>query len=117
MRGELEEVERNLMNYSMARGLFFDDRDAYVVQVQTGGRTDEVGVVLTGAEETIAETVYNQPELHGTGVNESLSMSDQQARLPEDGEDIEAYARYVLQGEVDEGLEYEGSRDLEEIDF
>lgn len=60
------------------------------------------------------EFTYNQPKLSGAGENESLALSSQSPELPESDEDIEAYARLVLQPTDEEDfLDYSG--DLEEF--
>lgn len=115
MRGELRNVVYNVFNCSIARGLFFDGNDAYVVEVYDSGKTDEIGVKLYGSESEFVDLVYNMPEINGVGMNESLSMTDEEADLPESGEEIEALARYVLQEGPDQGLEYTGPLELEDI--
>lgn len=117
VRGDLRDVERNIFNYSVATGMFFTDNEAYVVEIYEGGKTDEFGVVLTGSEDTIADTVYNQPSMNGVGMNESLSMTSEEAKLPETDEELEAFARYALQDYKESGLKYEGPRELEELNY
>lgn len=103
--------------YSTARGFFFDGSEAYVVEVYEGGKTNDLGVKLYSEEDNFADTVLNQPSLHGSGVNESLSILDREAELPETDEELEAFARYMLQEEPEESLEYSGPRELDEISF
>jgi hypothetical protein len=76
-----------------------------------------LGVKLYNEDVEMGDTVFNQPGIHGTGVNESLSILDREAELPETDEEIEAFARYILQGGTEEGLEYEGPRDPQDIDY
>lgn len=116
MRGELRDTTHNDFMYSTARGFFFDGTEAYVVEVYEGGKTDELGVKLYGEDEEFADTVLNQPGLHGSGLKESLSLLDEDAELPETDKEIEAFARYILQGEVKKGLEYSGPHELDEIE-
>lgn len=106
-----------MLDSSTARGLFFAGNDAYVVEVYDGGRGDELGIKLFGEDEEITDMVYNQPDLHGQGVNESLSMKSQKADLPETDEEIEAFARYALQDKVDGGIRYTGPRHPEDISY
>jgi hypothetical protein len=117
VRGDLRDVERNIFNYSVATGMFFTDDEAYVVEIYESGKTDEFSVVLTGSQETLGDEVYNQPTLNGSGVNESLSMTSEKAELPDTDEELEAFARYVLQEGPDEGLQYSGPRGPDELDF
>lgn len=116
MRGDLRDIDYNEFNYSTAKGFFFDDDTAYVVEVYDGVETDNLGIKVYNENEEFVGTVYNQPSIHGTGLNESLSMKSQRAQLPETDEELEAYARYILQGGTEEGLEYSGPRDLDELD-
>lgn len=119
MRAEFKTAEKDLHGYSMARGLFFDDDEAYVVEVYGGGRSDEFGIKLfdTDGEEREFDIVYNQPKLDGVGVGQSLSMTSEEASLPTDDESIEAFARYALQEEVEEDLRYSGPRGLEDLEY
>jgi len=117
VRGELQDVNYSEFNYSTARGIFFDGREAYIVEVYDGGTTDELGVKLYTEDEEMADTVLNQPSIHGIGINETLSMLDREAELPETDEEVEAFARYILQGETEKGLEYEGPRNPEDIEY
>lgn len=119
MRAEFKTAEKDLHGYSMSRGIFFGGGEAYVVEVYGGAKNDEFGIKLfdTDGGESEFEVVYNQPKLNGMGVNQSLSMSSENASLPTDDESIEAFARYALQEEVEGVLDYEGPRDLEDIEF
>jgi hypothetical protein len=117
VRGELRDVVHNAFNCSVARGVFFDGDEAYVVEVYDGGKTDELGVKLYGGEEELTGLVYNKPEFHGSGVNETLSMTDEEAELPEKDREIEALARYVLQEGPEHGIEYTGPRELEDLNY
>lgn len=118
MRGEFDSIEHDVFEYSTARGLFFDDGEAYVIEVYEGVSSDELGVKLFGkGSEDLVDTVYGQPELNGAGVNESLSMSSKEAQLPESDEEIEAFARYILQDYDGQGLEYTGPRELEDLNY
>lgn len=118
MRAEFKTAEKDLHGYSMARGLFFDDDEAYVIEVYGGGRSDEFGIQLydEDGEEKDFGMVYNQPTLNGVGINQSLSMSSEEASLPTTDEEMEAFARYALHDGV-EGLDYEGPKDLENVEF
>ncbi|PSH00722.1 MAG: hypothetical protein BRC30_02050 [Nanohaloarchaea archaeon SW_7_46_7] len=115
MRGELHKVYHG--EYSTARGFFFDGEEAYIVEVYEGGNTEELGVKLYTEDEEIADIAVNQPSIHGTGINESLSILDRKAELPETDSEIEAFGRYILQGETHKGLEYTGPRDLDDIEY
>lgn len=101
-----------MLDRSTARGLFFDGSEAYVVEVYDSGRDESLGIKLFGEEEEITDVAYNQPDLHGEGVNESLSMKSRKAELPETDDEIEAFARYALQDKPEESLGYEGPRQL-----
>ena len=116
MRGEFSTIER-MYESSTARGLFFDGNDAYVVEVYDNGRDDSLGIKLFGDDEEITDVAYNQPSLNGNGINESLSMKSRRAELPETDDEIEAFARYALQDQPEESLEYEGSRELEGLNY
>lgn len=117
MRGDLRDITRNEFMYSAARGFFFNGSEAYVIEVYDGGKNDELGVKLYSEKDNFGGTILNQPSIHGSGVNESLSMLDKKAELPETDEELEAFARYILQEETTQGLEYSGPRDLEDLEF
>lgn len=115
MRGEFQEINYNEFNYSTARGLFFDGNDVYALEVYDGGRTPELGIKLYGNEEEYTAIVDNHPRLHGAGIEESLSLSSQQARLPETDEEIEAYARYAMS--PGDSFDYKGPRELDDLNY
>lgn len=117
VRGELKDVVHKAFSTSIATGFFFDGNEAYVVEVYDSGKADELAVKLYGREEELTDLVYNQPEFSGAGVNESLAMTDEVAELPENDEELEALAQYVLQEGPEEGLEYTGPRELEDLNF
>lgn len=117
MRGDLQDLNYSEFNYSTAKGFFFDNNNAYVVEVYDGGETLNLGIKVYNETEELVDTVYNQPSLHGEGLNESLSIKSRRAKLPETDKELEAYARYVLQENPGTGLEYEGPRDPKDIDY
>ena len=117
MRGDLQDTRYNEFGYSTARGFFFDGSNAYIVEVFDGGKTDNLGAKVYNETEESVDTVYNQPSIHGEGINESLSMTSEKAEIPETDKELEAYARYVLQDNTGTGLEYRGSRHPEDISY
>ncbi len=44
-------------------------------------------------------------------------MTSEKAELPETDEELEAFARYVLQEGADEGLQYSGPRGPDELNL
>lgn len=116
VRGDLRDITHNEFMYSAARGFFFDGSEAYVVEVYDGGKTEELGVKVYKEDDEFIATVLNQPSLHGSGMNESLSILDGEARLPETDKELEAFARYALQ-QTEDDLEYNGPRKLDELEY
>lgn len=73
-----------------------------------GGTTDGLAAKLFGDDGNITGVLRGQPKVRGG----SLFVSSQEPALPETGEEVEAFARYLLQL-VDDDLRYTGPRDVE----
>lgn len=115
MRGEFKGINyADSFDYDISTGLFFDGNDVYLLEAYEGGSEDSIAVKLSNSSESYTAVVLNNPGLHGKGANESLSLSSEEAQLPDTDEAIEAYARYALQ-EDDQDFNYEGPRELDEI--
>jgi len=118
MRGEFKEISYGTgLTYDLSRGLFFDGNDVYLLEAYDASKSDGISIRLSNSSESYTGSIENQPKLHGTGVDESLSVSSEEAELPDTDEGIEAYARYVLQDEEENetSFSYEGPRDLDDI--